>query len=110
MFSLEFAFRQDSFFYYLTGWEEPGAHLIIDLRTQTATMFLPDEDPGDAVWHGPAKYSNEMATLAFSVKNCMYVSQINNFLESRIVLLFMFLKEMIYLHLNTFRNLLLMNT
>ena len=35
-------FRQDNNFYYLTGVEIPNAKLILDGKTKTATLFVPD--------------------------------------------------------------------
>jgi len=40
-------FRQDNNFYYLTGVEMPNAALILDGKTKTSTLFVPDKIPGD---------------------------------------------------------------
>jgi Xaa-Pro aminopeptidase len=40
-------FRQDNNFYYLTGVEIPNAKLILDGKTKTATLFVPDNMSGD---------------------------------------------------------------
>jgi Xaa-Pro aminopeptidase len=40
-------FRQDNNFYYLTGVEMPNAVLILDGKTKTSTLFVPDKIPGD---------------------------------------------------------------
>ena len=40
-------FRQDNNFYYLTGVEIPNATLILDGKTKSATLFVPDRMSGD---------------------------------------------------------------
>ena len=40
-------FRQDNNFYYLTGVEVPNAVLIINGKTKTSVLFVPDRIPGD---------------------------------------------------------------
>lgn len=40
-------FRQDNNFFYLTGVEIPNARLILDGKTKTATLFVPDKMSGD---------------------------------------------------------------
>jgi Xaa-Pro aminopeptidase len=40
-------FRQDNNFYYLTGVEMPNAVLIMDGKTKTSVLFVPDRIPGD---------------------------------------------------------------
>jgi Xaa-Pro aminopeptidase len=47
-----FPFRPDSHFLYLTGmWLENAAVLV---RPEGDVLFMPAEDPGDVVWHGPS--------------------------------------------------------
>jgi Xaa-Pro aminopeptidase len=46
------AFRQDKNFWYLTGVESPDAALVLDGRTKTAILFLPEQDLGKEVWTG----------------------------------------------------------
>src|SRR5678809_1714944 len=40
-------FRQDNNFYYLTGVEIPNARLILDGKTKSSILFVPDNIPGD---------------------------------------------------------------
>lgn len=48
-----FRFRQDSDFYYLTGFEEPEAIAVIaPARDQKFTMFLRPRDPEREIWDG----------------------------------------------------------
>ncbi len=51
----EFAFRQESNFWYLTGVDEADFHLILDLDTQEYHLFVPNRDAQYAVWHGIVK-------------------------------------------------------
>jgi Xaa-Pro aminopeptidase len=50
----EFPFRQDSDFYYLTGFEEPDAVLVLvpGRRHGQFVMFCRDRDPTMELWHG----------------------------------------------------------
>ena len=48
----EYAFRQESNFWYLTGLNEPECHLVMDLETQESHLFVPKRDEQFAVWHG----------------------------------------------------------
>src|SRR5215208_88818 len=40
-------FRQDNNFFYLTGVEVPNATLVLDGKTKTSTLFVPDRMSGD---------------------------------------------------------------
>ena len=50
-------FRQDNDFYYLTGWNEPGAGLVIAPKTATRAyteiLFLPARNASQERWTGP---------------------------------------------------------
>jgi Xaa-Pro aminopeptidase len=50
-------FRQNEDFYYLTGWREPGAGLIVaaasDTHPYTEILFLPDHNRSQERWTGP---------------------------------------------------------
>lgn len=50
----EYPYRQDSDFYYLTGYTEPGAACIIDPNNQEHpfTLFVLPQDPKKEVWTG----------------------------------------------------------
>ena len=49
-------FRQENSFYYLTGWNEPGAALLIvpgsGSKAYRETLFVPRPDPIHSVWTG----------------------------------------------------------
>lgn len=46
-------FRQDEDFYYLTGWREPGAALVIAPAPYAEILFLPAHNPSQERWTGP---------------------------------------------------------
>lgn len=50
-------FRQDDDFYYLTGWREPGAAVVIAAaegqRPYAEVLFLPAHNPSQERWTGP---------------------------------------------------------
>ena len=58
-----YGFRQDDNFFYLTGWTEPGAALLIapavedksaaDANAYTEILFLPAHNPVQEKWTGP---------------------------------------------------------
>ncbi len=49
----EYSFRQDSDFYYLTGFNEPDAVLVLKPGTSSpVTLFCPPRDPAMEVWTG----------------------------------------------------------
>jgi Xaa-Pro aminopeptidase len=58
-----FGFRQDNDFFYLTGWDEPGAAVLISpavaatketvARTYTEILFLPSREREKELWRGP---------------------------------------------------------
>lgn len=53
----EYVFRQDSDFYYLTGFNEPDAVLVLipGRRAGQVVMFCRDRDPELELWHGYRK-------------------------------------------------------
>jgi Xaa-Pro aminopeptidase len=44
-------FYQEPNFYYLTGWKQPGAAILVDARREL--LFLPSRDPEREKWTGP---------------------------------------------------------
>jgi len=51
---VEYAYRHDSYFYYLSGFSEPGALLVLDARTADATssLFCRSKNPEREIWDG----------------------------------------------------------
>lgn len=50
----EYAFRQNSYFHYLTGFNEPDAVLVLSTAAEqpSSKLFCQDKDPDAEVWHG----------------------------------------------------------
>jgi len=48
----EYAFRQESNFWYLTGVDEPDFLFMLDLYDGQSYLFIPKRDSHYAVWHG----------------------------------------------------------
>jgi Xaa-Pro aminopeptidase len=50
---VEHEYRQDSDLFYLTGFAEPGAVLVLDAKNKKSTMFVRPRDPERETWDGP---------------------------------------------------------
>ncbi|MDN3651860.1 Xaa-Pro aminopeptidase [Thalassotalea ponticola] len=62
----EFLFCQDKDFYYLTGFHEPDALLVLVKGEQSESiLFCRDKDPAQEVWHG-RRVGAEKAQQAFN--------------------------------------------
>lgn len=61
----EFPFRQDSYFHYLTGFDEPEAVLLLDGATQQSILFCRDKDELGEIWNG-FRYGAEAAQQTFA--------------------------------------------
>jgi Xaa-Pro aminopeptidase len=48
-----FGFRQEDNFYYLTGWSEPGAAVLISASPYREVLFLPEHNTTQEKWTGP---------------------------------------------------------
>jgi Xaa-Pro aminopeptidase len=48
-----YGFRQDDNFYYLTGWGEPGAALLINANPYVEILFLAEHNATQEKWTGP---------------------------------------------------------
>jgi Xaa-Pro aminopeptidase len=48
-----YGFRQDDDFYYLTGWGEPGAALLINANPYVEILFLAEHNVTQEKWTGP---------------------------------------------------------
>ena len=49
---VEHDYRQDSDFFYLTGFDEPHSVLVMEGKERKATMFVRPRDPEREVWTG----------------------------------------------------------
>jgi len=50
---VEHDYRQDSDFFYLTGFDEPHSLLVLDARERRTTLFVRARDRDREVWDGP---------------------------------------------------------
>src|SRR5579871_421120 len=48
-----YGFRQEDNFYYLTGWKEPGAAIVINSNPYKEVLFLPQHNATQEKWTGP---------------------------------------------------------
>ena len=48
-----YGFRQEDDFYYLTGWSEPGAAVLISSNPYSEVLFLPAHNAVQEKWTGP---------------------------------------------------------
>jgi Xaa-Pro aminopeptidase len=50
---VEHDYRQDSDLFYLSGFPEPSAVLVLDAKEKKSTFFLRQRDPDREIWDGP---------------------------------------------------------
>src|ERR1700738_4958619 len=50
---VEHEYRQDSDFFYLTGFDEPESALLLDAQERKTVLFVRPRDPDREVWDGP---------------------------------------------------------
>lgn len=77
----EYPFRQESNFLYLTGVNEPGCSLLLDLSTKEYHLFVPKRDAQFAVWHGYIK-SLESYSEQFKPDHIHYSNKILDILNT----------------------------
>jgi Xaa-Pro dipeptidase len=72
-------FRQERYFYYLTGCNVPSSHVFYDLNREELVLFLPEIDYDDVMWSG-MPLSLEEAQEKYDVDKVVYESEIDNYL------------------------------
>jgi len=70
---VDYVFRQNSDFLYLTGITKPGYTLLIDPKTKTRHLFIPDLDTHHRIWIGHQIDKRE-AKMLFGVELVHYAS------------------------------------
>src|SRR5580704_6572211 len=50
---VEHEYRQDSDFFYMTGFDEPESVLVLDAKDRKVTLFVRPRDRDREVWDGP---------------------------------------------------------
>ncbi|KAJ2510907.1 aminopeptidase [Coemansia sp. RSA 1939] len=78
-------FRQDSDFYYLTGWNEPNSIAVIEKSEHTSrgyilTMFVSDKDPEKELWEGP-RNGVEAAVSLFGADEARPIGEFKRYAE-----------------------------
>jgi Xaa-Pro aminopeptidase len=77
-------YREDNDFYYFTGLQDPGAVLLIDVKTGDATVFEPSQAGRTAQVYGPNLLSlspTDRAALGYS--NVLPVTDLDTLLSSQ---------------------------
>lgn len=92
--------RQNRYFFYLSGCEIPGSHVLYNAVTETLTLFLPNIDEDDVLWSGmplliqealekydvdEVKYSSELLDILISLNESetyIYTTDYNKWNES----------------------------
>ena len=75
-------FRQDNNFFYLTGVEVPNATLMLDGKTKTATLFVPDRMSGDIkqeAWITPGAKDAALYKMTRIVSNTNLTAALNRY-------------------------------
>ncbi|CAH6720229.1 uncharacterized peptidase [[Candida] jaroonii] len=73
-------FRQNRYFFYLTGCDIPGSHVIYDGPSDKLTLYLPDIDYDDVMWSG-MPLSIEQALSEYDIDDCKYASELPSVLS-----------------------------
>jgi Xaa-Pro aminopeptidase len=72
-----YPYRFDSYFYYLTGFSEPGAVLVVVAgESKKSILFCRDKDPEKEVWDG-FRYGPEAALTAFGLDETHSLTQLD---------------------------------
>ncbi|WP_258872194.1 Xaa-Pro aminopeptidase [Thalassotalea euphylliae] len=79
----EYPFCQNKNFYYLTGFNEPEAVLmLVKSAEQQSVLFCRDKDPQMEVWHG-RRVGPELAKQEFGVEQALSIDDIDEFAVER---------------------------
>lgn len=87
-------FRQNRYFYYLSGCNIPGAHVLYKSKQDQLTLYLPNVDKEDIMWSGlpmskeeasekydadEIKYEADIEADLKAVEGIIYTTDINDF-------------------------------
>ena len=70
----EYPYRQDSYFYYLSGFTEPEAVMILDGASRTTTLCCRPKDPDMETWLG-FRYGPDLAAQTFGFEAACNISE-----------------------------------
>ena len=71
----DYLFRHDSYFYYLTGFTEPNAWLVLTAEGE-ATLFCQPKDPEREIWDG-IRLGPDAAPAALGVQRALSVAELD---------------------------------
>jgi Xaa-Pro aminopeptidase len=82
---VEYQFRQDSDFYYLTGFDEPDAVFVLIPGREhgESILFCRERDPGEEQWHGKIT-GPERAMQLFGIDDAFPIADIDDILPGLI--------------------------
>ncbi len=74
----QYRYRQDSDFYYLTGFNEPDALLVLitDDQHQSDVLFCREKDPDKMIWDGPM-VGTESAVSDYGFERAYYINEVD---------------------------------
>src|SRR5271170_3505647 len=72
---VEHDYRQDSDFFYLTGFDEPHAVAVLDAKRRMFTMFVRPRDADREVWDGP-RHGVDGAKDHFGADDAFVISEL----------------------------------
>lgn len=73
-------FKQERYFYYITGFNYPGGHVYFDLNKEELVLFLPEINYDDVMWSGFPINLKE-AQEKYDVDLVLYSNDINSYLN-----------------------------
>ena len=71
---IAFPYRQDSFFYYLTGFEESNSCLVLGKKSPSSILFVQENNKERMIWDG-ALFGPEKAKEIFLMDACVHVEK-----------------------------------
>ncbi|KAJ9066789.1 hypothetical protein DSO57_1006079 [Entomophthora muscae] len=74
---MDVLFRQESNFFYLTGVDQPGYHLIIDINKEKSILFAPKMHSDEIMWVGEPDSLAEQQKI-YDVDEIKYSDEIDN--------------------------------
>lgn len=74
-------FRQNRYFFYLTGCNLPSCYVFFNMKTEKLTLFLPPVDEDDVMWSG-LPMSLKEAQNKYDVDEVLYSSELSTFFDN----------------------------
>ncbi|HJV06704.1 MAG TPA: aminopeptidase P N-terminal domain-containing protein [Chromobacteriaceae bacterium] len=72
-----YPYRPDSHFFYLTGFIEPQALVVLDAGRGRSILFCQDKDPEHEIWHG-FRYGPEAAKETFGFDEAYSITELDS--------------------------------